>query len=66
MKKRIVTTLLALSAVALTGCTAGQVPGYIGDPNAPLSPNEAVWNSQNLMQSIDRLGDTLGNMGEGW
>ena len=66
MKKRLLTGLLAVAALALTGCTAGQVPGYIGDPDAPLSPNETVWNLQNLLQSVDRLGETADRMGSGW
>ena len=66
MKKFRNIVLLSLAAVALGGCTAGQIPGYNGNPNAIVSPNEAVWNGTNLLQSVNQFGETFGQLGEGW
>jgi len=64
--KRFLTGLLIVAGTTLTGCTASQVPGYIGDPNAVLSPQEQIWNAQNFLQGVDRFGETWGRLGEDW
>ena len=57
---------LVFSAISFGGCTAGQIPGWNGDPSAIVSPNEMFWNGSNLLQSIERFGETAGQLGQGW